>query len=367
MKNTDLHLQIALTLLPGMGRKRVRNILNHVDDVSEFFSMKKNKLMLIPGIGEVLLRQLNRKKALDEAEKHLPYFEKNKIQSFFYQEKNFPRRLNNCEDAPILLFGKGKLPFNDTRIVSVVGTRNATAYGKQICEELIASFEGKNIVVVSGLAYGIDIYVHDLCLKYDIPTIGVLGHGLDKLYPAVHQDTAIKMVDNGGLLTEFLHGTKPDRENFPMRNRIVAGMCDATIVVESGKKGGSLITAELANDYNRDVFAYPGDVTREFSKGCNFLIQNDKAHLITSSSDFFKLMGWDMDKKPKQQQTQLFLDLSPEEIRLIELLQNKEQMSLDVIALKSEFPVSKVSTLLLQLEFMAVVKQLPGQRYSLVC
>lgn len=365
MKNSNLQQQIALTLLPGMGYKRVRTILQHTGSIEEFFRWKKKQFLEIPGIGKNLVHQMDRKQALEDAAKHLEFLDKNQIQSYFYLEEDYPRRLNQCEDAPLLLFGKGNCSFNDTKTVAIVGTRNATAYGRAICEELIASFQGKNIVVVSGLAYGIDIIAHELCLKYDVPTIGVLGHGLDRIYPAAHRKTAVKMLENGGLLTEFLAGTNPDRENFPMRNRIVAGMCDATIVVESGLKGGSLITAELANDYNRDVFAFPGDITKPFSAGCNRMIQSNKAQLITESADFFRYMNWE-EKKEKSVQAKLFVDLNPVEQSLVDLLNQEDAIPLDILAIKSNMPTSKASVTLLNLEFQGVVRSLPGQRYALI-
>lgn len=363
MNYTDLQQQIALTLLEGTGKKRMRHILAHIGSVAAFFQEKKQNLLKISGLGTELLARMDREKALKMAEIHVEYCIKNTLHSYFFQSDDFPSRLNHCEDAPLLLFGRGNMQFNNKKTVAIVGTRNASAYGREICEELIQSLAGKDIVVVSGLAYGIDIHVHQLCVQAGIQTIAVLGHGLDRLYPSVHRQTALKMLENGGLLTEFLPGTKPDRMNFPMRNRIVAGMCDATIVVESGAKGGSLITAELANDYNREVFAYPGDITRELSSGCNHLIQQNRAHLITQSKDFFRLMDW--DQGPAKQKEIFFPDLSPEELTLVKILGEKQNISLEALAIKTQTAVHKVSTALLNLEFMGVIKSLPGKRFSL--
>ena len=309
---------------------------------------------------------MNRDLALKLAEPFAEYFLKSSFQTHFFQNENFPKRLNECIDAPLLLFSSGEMDFNVPKVVAIVGTRNASDYGKQICEELIQSFIGKNILVVSGLAYGIDIFVHQLCVKYNIQTIGVLGHGLDRLYPSLHAKTAKEMQKNGGLLTEFLPGTNPDRENFPMRNRIVAGMCDATIVVESGIKGGSLITAELANDYNKDVFAFPGDITKEFSKGCNFLIQKDKAHLITGSKDFFKLMNWEDSTKKETIQFDLFTDLSGDEKLILSKFKTKSENSFDEIMYLTNLPFSKLSSSLLNLEFSGILKSYPGKIYKLI-
>lgn len=363
---TDLQQQIALTLLNKVGKKRIRNILSQVESVDTFFHEKTHNLLKIQGLGKGTLSQINREEALKKAETYVEYFVKNSIKSYFYQSPDFPQRLNQCDDSPLILFGKGDMHFNSSKTVAIVGTRNASEYGKAICEELISSFVGKNIVVVSGLAYGIDIYVHQLCVKHGVETIGVLGHGLDRMYPAIHKNTALQMQKNGGVLTEFLPGTNPDRMNFPMRNRIVAGMCDATIVIESGAKGGSLITAELANDYNRDVFAYPGDIFKEFSKGCNFLIQQDRAHLITESKDFFRIMDWGNDKNHAPVQKNLFLeDLNEEEKEIITFLQEKETASIDFLTLKIGVSIGTMSGLLLNLEFLGLVKSLPGKRYKL--
>ncbi len=363
--NTDLQQQIALSLLPNIGRKRMRTILNHTESLDHFFKAKKKDFLEISGFGEHLIRKMNRDLALKLAEPFAEYFLKSSFQTHFFQNENFPKRLNECIDAPLLLFSSGEMDFNVPKVVAIVGTRNASDYGKQICEELIQSFIGKNILVVSGLAYGIDIFVHQLCVKYNIQTIGVLGHGLDRLYPSLHAKTAKEMQKNGGLLTEFLPGTNPDRENFPMRNRIVAGMCDATIVVESGIKGGSLITADLANDYNKDVFAFPGDITREFSKGCNFLIQKDKAHLITGSKDFFKLMNWEDSSAKKSIQFDLFSDLSDDEKLIISKFKIKSENSFDEIMYLANLPFSKLSSSLLNLEFSGILKSYPGKIYKL--
>ncbi|MDX1444558.1 DNA-processing protein DprA [Lishizhenia sp.] len=265
---------------------------------------------------------------------------------------------------PCSFFGKGNLNFDYPKTVAIVGTRNASQYGKMLVDELIEKFAEHQIQVISGLAYGIDIHAHKQCVHYGVSTIGVLGHGLDRIYPAIHKSTAQQMQAKGGVLTEFLPGTKPDRENFPTRNRIVAGMCDATIVVESGEKGGSLITAYLANDYNRDVFAFPGDVNKTYSKGCNKLIRLQKAHLISSSDDLFYLMNWKKESG-KTVQIPLFLELNDEEQNIVDLLRENNEQSIDELAYHLQQPVSKVSTTLLNLEFQGCVKSLPGKRYLL--
>jgi len=356
--------QIALTLLKGIGPKKAKLLLSKLDSIESIFNDSYSKISGLTGMGINLLKQMDRKDALAKSISYQDYFTKNGIQTHFYTEKNYPRRLKQCADAPLLLFSKGNMDFNASKLVSVVGTRNASEYGKSICEELINGFVGKDIVVISGMAYGIDICVHQLCVKHHIPTIGVLGHGLDRIYPSIHKGTANKMMLNGGLLTEFLPGTNPDRENFPMRNRIVAGMSDATIVVESKDSGGSLITAELANDYSRDVFAYPGNVGQIYSKGCNALIAKQKAHLITNSTDFLKLMHWEEATK-KTVQTQLFIDLTTEELSIINLFKTESELNIDVISMKSNLPISKTNVLMFNLELSGIVKSLPGKMYRM--
>lgn len=356
--------EIALTLLPNFGPRKVRTILQYFD-VEEFFSVTKKRLKEIPGIGEKTLIHLNRNEAIQKAKDYVNYFGKNEISSVFYQSDEFPYRLNQCEDAPILLFKKGKIHYNQPKVISIVGTRNATSYGKRCIDEFLAGLIDQNVLVVSGLAYGIDVYAHQKCIELGIQTVGVLGHGLDRIYPAIHKSIAEKMLLNGGLISEFLPGTLPDREHFPMRNRIVAGMCDATIVVESGLKGGSMITAELANDYSRDVFAFPGNVESDYSKGCNLLIKNQKAHLITCSKDFIKWMNWGDKNEKVLIQKSLFPNLTKEEQFILDIIQTKKEISLDVLSLKTEMNSSKLCGLLLKLELEGIVQQLPGLRYKI--
>ena len=356
--------EIALTLLPNFGPRKIRTILQHFD-VQEFFRFSKQRFKEVPGIGDKSIYDLNRDEALRKAEKYLYIIERNQIDTLFYQSDNFPYRLNQCDDAPILLFKRGDMDYNQQKVISIVGTRNATNYGKRCIDEFLDGIKEQNVLVVSGLAYGIDVYAHQKCVELGIQTIGVLGHGLDRIYPAVHKNIAEKMLLNGGVISEFLPGTLPDREHFPMRNRVVAGMCDATIVIESGLKGGSMITAELANDYSRDVFAFPGNVESEYSKGCNLLIKNQKAHLITNSEDFIKWMNWDSSINKVSIQQSLFPDLTNEEQFIIKIIREKKEISLDVLSIKSVMNSGKLSGLLLKLELEGIVQQLPGMRYKI--
>jgi DNA processing protein len=361
--NTQLIYQIALTKLEGIGPAKAKALITHFGSAEAIFSLKKSTLAEVPGIGMAGMQKFNFKQVLLEAEKEVEFIHKHKIDTHFYIDSSYPRRLKQCQDGPILLFSKGEMDLNKSRMISIVGTRNATTYGKNILDELIESISALNVSVISGLALGIDIFAHRLCIQKEIETIGVLGHGLDRIYPAIHKSTAQEMMFNGGLLTEFLPNTNPDRENFPMRNRIVAGMCDATIVIESGDKGGSLITANLANDYQREVFAFPGDISRPFSKGCNRLIQENKAHLITCGADFLKIMNWE-SKNIAGIQKSLFQDFNPEETLIMTSLEKMEVASFDYLFENNSLSQGSLSALLLNMEMSGYLKSLPGKRYQ---
>lgn len=366
---TKLLYKIALTQIEGVGNTLARCLLDTVGDVEAIFTSNKKSLMAIRGISSILADAVLNPKVLEKAEKELLFVEKNHIQPFFYQDTNYIKRLNECVDAPILVYYKGNADLNASKVISIVGTRKSTSYGNDFCnnflEELASIYP--DILVVSGLAYGIDIHAHKAALKYQLPTVGVLAHGLDRIYPASHRRVAVEMLDNGGLLTEFASETEPDKFNFVRRNRIVAGMTDATIVVQSDTKGGSLITADLANSYNRDVFALPGRVTDKESSGCNKLIEDNKAILLQSAESFIKQMQWDVNKKlniPKQQQ--LFLDLSPNEQAVYDLLAASESLHINSIANQVSIHVSELLSLLLTMEMKGIVKTVPGGSYQLV-
>lgn len=363
----DLKYKIGITLIPGIGDILAKNLISYCGSPEGVFKEKKTKLQKIPGIGTILADAIRNHNVLERAEEEIKFIQKFKINPLFYLDENYPQRLKHCADSPVMLYYKGKADLNMRRIVSIVGTRDATLYGKKICQDLIEGLAEHEVMIVSGLAYGIDICAHKAALTAGLPTIGVLAHGLDKIYPPSHRSTAEKMLANGGLLTEFLSDTKPDRENFPKRNRIVAGMADATIVVESRDEGGSLITADIANSYNRDVFAFPGKVDDEFSIGCNRLIKNNKAALIESAPDVLRLMGWEKQKgkqKPVRQKS-LFLNLSPDEETLVSVLNDKKALHVDELCLASKLSTSKVALLLLNLELTGVVRSLPGKLYCL--
>lgn len=366
MNFSPLHQQIALTFLSGIGSRRARIIIRHFNDLEAFFGEKRLNLAKIAGIPANFVSLKHRMAALEEADKVIAYLGKIGATTVFFTDPAYPQRLKQCDDAPLLLYAKGAIDWNPKKVISVVGTRHATDYGKQLTQELIAGLAPSAPMIVSGMAYGIDICAHLAALENGLPTIGVLGHGLHTLYPHAHRKTARQMLDNGGLISEFAPGLKPEPAHFPMRNRIVAGMADATIVIESGDKGGSLITAGLANDYNRDVFAFPGDVTRPFSAGCLKLIQNDKAHLVTGPQDVLKFMNWETEKAPAVVQKNLFADLSITEEQIVQTFKTQKELAVDTISYLASLTVAEVSAHLLSLEFKGLVRPLPGKRYSLI-
>ncbi|MDX2359450.1 MAG: DNA-processing protein DprA [Crocinitomicaceae bacterium] len=366
MNYTYLHHQIGLSLLHGIGPIKARELLLSLENPEDIFSKSLVELQKITGLRKQFIKNMKRKEVLEKSVAVVEHMNKHSINSIFYTSQDYPRRLRQCVDAPVLLYQKGASLLNEPKLVAIVGTRNASSYGKTIVQELIASFEGQNITVVSGLALGIDSYVHRYCLEYNVPTIGVLGHGFDRIYPSKNRELAKKMLQTGALLTEFIPGTDPDRENFPKRNRIVAGMTDATIVVESKQKGGSLITARLSNDYNRDVFAYPGNINVETSQGCNQLISEQKAHLIQSPDDFLRLMNWKEKETKQAVQKVLFSDLSPAQQTIVTVLSNVNKVQVDVLSLKSSLPITQLNQELFSLELEGIIRSVPGNAYALV-
>ena len=364
-KSNEIY-KIAFSKLHGIGPVRAAQIISKIGSAEELFTNSIKSIWQETGFSKSILKSMKKEEAIELAENQYNYNLKHNINSHFFLDKDYPRRLKQCGDPPIVIYSKGKMELNQNKVVSIVGTRNLTNYGSKILHALIDSLKNEQIQIISGLAYGVDILAHRLSLEHGLETIGVLGHGLDRIYPFKHRSTALEMMENGGLVTEFMIDTNPDRENFPMRNRIVAGMADATIVIESKIKGGSIITAELANDYSRDVFAFPGDVDRPFSEGCNDLIRKQKAHLITNGNDFLTFMNWKDSKKKQIQQKQLFHDLNHEEEKIVTLLQDEGELHADVLCVKSGITPSQMNVHLFNLEMANVIQQLPGKRFKLV-
>lgn len=362
----NLTHKIALTLIPNIGDILAKRLVAYCGSPEAVFEEKKSSLEKIPGIGEFYANSVVNHGIFGRVEEEIKFIEKNNITPLFYLDSDYPKRLTHCEDSPVMLYFKGNTNLNTTKVISIVGTRDATDYGKKICTQLITELVPYNVLIVSGLAYGIDIYAHRAALESGLPTVCGLAHGLDRIYPSIHRATAEKMLENGGWLSDFTSKTIPDRENFPRRNRVVAGMADATVVIESKKNGGSLITAEIANSYNRDVFAFPGRIDDPCSEGCNNLIKQNKAALIQSAADLVYILGWEEKKTKKSpQQKQLFIELSAEEEIVVNVLKGKTSVTIDDICIAAQLPMSKVSFLLLNLEFSGVVKSFPGKAYGL--
>ncbi len=359
-----LKYQIGLTLIPGIGDIVGKKLVAYCGGVEAVFNESRNALLKIPGIGTATVNSIISQKVLHKAEAEIGFIEKHNIKPLFYTDDEYPARLLNCEDGPLLLYYKGEASLNAQRVIGFVGTRKATSQGRAICQRFIDGLKSKDVLVVSGLAYGIDSCSHRAALDAGLKTIGVLGHGLDRIYPAQNRKLATQMLENGGLLTEFVSKTNPDRENFPKRNRIVAGMCDAVVVIESAKKGGALITAGLANSYNRDVFAVPGRVEDEYSKGCNMLIKSNRAALADSAADIAYIMGWDDLKVDVKKQRDLFLELSQEQKMIYDIIKEIKEISVDKLIIKTALPASKVASILLTLEFEGMIQSLPGKLYK---
>lgn len=356
---------MALSLVENVGPINAKRLVAYCGSAEAVFKQKKSALELVPGVGEFIARSVLKSTPMSRVEQELKFIEKNNIHVFSYLDKDYPQRLKFAEDGPIVLYGKGKMDLNVPRVVSIVGTRKPTDYGKEFTEKLVKELVQCEVMVLSGLAYGIDITAHRSALQNDLQTVAVVAHGMDDVYPGTHRSVLEKMMHNGGMLSEYMSDTNPDKENFPSRNRIVAGMSDAIIVIETALKGGSFITANLGNDYNRDVFALPGRITDEYSVGCNRLIRSNRAALMESPKDFIEAMGWQSSKKKKNVQPELFMDLDETEMKLINLIKSKGNSGIDLLSVESGITMSQLSALLLNLEFKGAVKSLPGKIYSL--
>jgi DNA processing protein len=361
----ELFYQLALTNVPGVGAKIGRTLLEKYGSAAEIFKTPLKELRRTEGVTEIRAKGFRDEEVLKKADHELNFLLKKDIQPI-YINNNFPKRLSNCSDAPLLLFYKGNADINAAKVVAIVGTRKHTDYGQQLCEELVEGLQSlENILIVSGMALGIDGIAHKKCVRTGIPTVGVLGHGLDRIYPHSHKELADEMIENGGLLTEFPSETLPDRTNFSMRNRIVAGMSDVTVVIESSITGGALITAHMASGYNREVAAYPGRVNDSRSAGCNELIRTNIAALISKPQDLIEMMNWDRDGKPKAVQKQLFLNFSADEQKVVDLLQSKDSVHADELFHHTGLANSLLAATLLQLEMQGVIKALPGKYYRM--
>jgi DNA processing protein len=367
MNDTELVHLLALLKVDGVGDIVAKKLLNHFATAENIFKAKANQLESIDGIGRVLIKNLKDKTVFNLAEAELKFIKENNINCLFYQDEKYPDRLKHCIDGPILLFTSGTIDFRNRKVISIVGTREITSYGTEFCKKFIEDLAPLNPIIVSGFAYGVDIVAHKVAMDLGLQTIGVVAHGLNQVYPKVHKKYVAKMEQNGGFMTEFWSNSNPEKENFVKRNRIVAGISEATIVIESAEKGGSLITANLANDYNRDVFAVPGRTSDKFSQGCNNLIKTQKAHLLTSAADLIYILNWELKQdETKVIQKQLFVSLENDEQKIYDYLQKNGKQLLDVIALDCDFPVFRISSILLNMELKGVVRPLPGKLFEVV-
>ncbi|MDR0541173.1 MAG: DNA-processing protein DprA [Dysgonamonadaceae bacterium] len=367
----SLVYKIGLTLVKGVGDIVGKQLLQAVEDAEVLFKEKKRLLERIPGITSRILASLQDPQILIRAEQELHFIQKNNIQALFYDDDNYPKRLRECVDSPVLLYFKGNTNLNATKIISIVGTRRATDYGKESTEKIVTEMAGiyPETLIVSGLAYGIDIIAHKAALKAGLPTVAVLAHGLDRIYPPLHRNIAVSMLPNGGLLTDFMSRTNPDRQNFVKRNRIVAGIADCTLVVESAIKGGALITAEIASSYGKDVFAIPGKINSPCSQGCNKIIKGNKAALVENATDIIQALCWETKsvKTPDAIQKTLFIELTGQEQPIYNLLlQYKNGLQINLLAIQLDIPISRLSMTLFELEMKGIIKCLPGGVFKII-
>lgn len=367
MLQNELYYTLALLQVEGVGDILAKKLIHHCGSAEEVFKTKKTTLASIEGIGKSLLKNIQDKSVFQKTENELRFIETENINIWYYQDNHYPERLKQCFDAPVLLFQSGTIDLSNRKIISIVGTRQITTYGTEFTKKLIEDLVPLNPIIVSGFAYGVDIVAHQVAMDFGLQTIGVLAHGLNQIYPKVHKKYMAKMEENGGFLTEFWSDSKPDRENFVKRNRIVAGMSEATIVIESAEKGGSLITAQIANDYNRDVFAVPGRTTDKYSQGCNNLIKTQRANVLTAAADLVYILNWEIKKKEEKTiQKQLFISLTEEEQKIFDYLNEKNNETIDIIALDCELPVYKISSILLNMELKGIIRPLPGKIFELI-
>ncbi|MDN3678389.1 DNA-processing protein DprA [Flavobacterium paronense] len=367
MNSTELFNILALVKVEGVGDIVAKKLINHCGSAENVFNAKLNQLKSIDGIGDVLIKNLKDTTVFKKAEQEIRFIEKERATVLYYQNDDYPNKLKHCIDGPVLLFATGNLNLENRKIISIVGTREITSYGTSFCKKLLEDLAIFNPIIVSGFAYGVDIVAHQAAMENNLQTIGVLAHGLNQIYPKTHKKYIAKMEENGGFLTEFWSSSNPEKENFVRRNRIVAGMSEATVVIESAEKGGSLITAIIANDYNRDVFAVPGRTSDRLSQGCNNLIKTQRANLMTSAADLIYILNWELESKAaKPVQKQLFVSLDTDEQKVYDYLQQNGKQLLDIIALECDFPIFRISSLLLNMELKGLIRPLPGKLFEAV-
>lgn len=364
--DSELLFKVALGNIPNVGSKNSKTLIAYCGSAQSIFKTTKGKLLKIPGVGEKIADAILTKDTLLFAENEIERATKENVELLFFTDANYPLRLKQINDAPPLLYYKGNTDLNQAKILSIVGTRNITSYGKRICERILEDLKDQNILIVSGLAYGVDIFAHKAALKNNLPTLGIMANGLDKIYPAQHVNTTKEMLQNGGLMTEEPYGTIASAQRFPARNRIVAGIADGVLVIESADKGGSLITANIGFSYDKEIMAVPGEIDAKYSKGCNDLIKDNKAHLISSANDILKIMNWDLDANVHSIKNKvLTIDFDEHEARIVNLLQQEQEQTIDEIAWKLQLSPNALASTLLNLEFGGVLAVLPGKKFRL--
>ena len=362
----DALYTIALTQVNGIGPIQAKQLIEQFGNAEAVFKAPLKVLASIDGFGLLKASAIKEFSDYKSIEEEIKFCEAHHINILSITDATYPKRLLNCFDAPTVLYYRGTADLNTSRIISIVGTRINSDYGKQITEQIVKELTAQNVLIISGMAFGIDAIAHKAALQNGLATIGVLAHGLDTIYPAQHTNLAKDMLHNGGLLTEFPRFTKPDKHNFPRRNRIVAGMADGCIVVETAAKGGSMITAELTYDYNRDLFAVPGRITDSKSMGCNKLIQQNKAAIFTTTEQMMEVLGWQQKKINPKKQKELFIDLTKDEQLIVTILQSKETVHIDEIYLTTGISSSSVAVAILNLELQNMIICLPGKMYRLM-
>lgn len=366
---TDLELLnvLALMRVDLVGDIVAKRLINHLGSAEAVFKVKKSQITAIEGIGDIIYNNLKNTSVFKLAEAEVKFVRENNIKPLFYLDANYPDRLKHCIDGPVVLFTSGNINLEGRKTISIVGTRQMTSYGGDFCRKLIEDLAPLNPVIISGFAYGVDIHAHIIAMEQGLQTVGVVAHGLNQVYPKVHKKYVAKMEENGGFMTEFWSTSNPDKENFVKRNRIVAGISEATIIIESADKGGSLITANIANDYNRDVFAVPGRITDKYSMGCNNLIKSQRANVLTDAADLVYMLNWQLEEeKKKPVQKQLFVVLDNDEQKVYDYLQKKGKELMDIIALECDMPIFKISSLLLNMELKGVIRPLPGKLFEAI-
>ena len=366
MENNELLYTLALQHIPNLGDTTAKKLLRKFGTAENIFKEKKHNLLKIDGIGNVRIQEIHNLKYLQEAEAELKFIQDHKIKVAYFEEASYPDKLKHCLDAPILLFSRGNINLQQKRLVSIVGTRQITAHGIAFCEKLIEELSPLDPVIISGFAYGVDITAQKAAVKNDLQTVGCLAHGLNQIYPKSHKKYMAEIEENGGFFTDFWSTDTFDRNNFLKRNRIIAGLSEATVVIESAEKGGALVTADIANSYDREVFAVPGRPGDKYSLGCNNLIKSQNAHILTSAADLAYILNWNISEIPKEVQKQLFVQLEAEEQKIYEFLENRGKTELDLLALNCKVPTFKAASLLLSMELKGAVRPLPGKLFEAI-